>query len=110
VGQMCDGGGDDVAASGVLDGHGNARGQGRPHAATVHTTPRHRALVGAVLGIAAARAAGMVVSVLYSVLAEHNRPSGRRERAAGRFTGDPNNLPHSDEMPHSQLHTPAPVR
>jgi WD40 repeat protein len=44
---------------------------------------RHKALVGAVLGVVAALAAGTVVSVLYAVRAEHNaREAGENARQA----------------------------
>ncbi|HEY7428208.1 MAG TPA: hypothetical protein VH682_28500 [Gemmataceae bacterium] len=60
------------------------------------------------VGVVAARAAGTGVSVLYAIRAEHNaRPAGENERRAV-SPETPNNLPHSDEVPHSQLHTPAP--
>src|SRR5262249_29983347 len=58
----------------------------RPAAALYHLRKfarRHKALVGAVLGVVAALAAGTVVSVLYAVRADHNaHQAGENARQA----------------------------
>jgi WD40 repeat protein/predicted Ser/Thr protein kinase len=57
---------------------------------------RHKALVGAVVGVAAALAAGTVVSVLYAVRADHNARQARYQTYLARLAAATAALSHHD--------------